>query len=383
MAVNTSFYATMNELFKRATNGTISAVVDYASFTDAGQALASMNGADITNQFLAPLMNKVQKTIADNPEYVPELADMYMGSLDYGVLEMIMGHFYEAEQATFDGGTITSGTVYTDQFRVVKPETHVKYYTKSDSWAKTLTRQDTDIRGAFTSPRAMDSFIQSTFTDVANSMKFWRENNRRATLASAMKDAIVANHVEAADENNGAQIYKMVSIYNAKTGSTLTASTCLYDSGFVHFLAATIRDIYKLMAKPSTMFSTNRGFNTFTPKSYIKLNISSILDKAVRTSVINAFNKEYGMFDIDYEVLPYWQNIGDRLRITTNASGETTYSDPIVAVLRDKRSCGEMLQLEDVETDRNGKYKYTNFHWLCNSMYWVNNDANLVMFVLA
>lgn len=383
MAVNTNFYATMGELFARATNGTITNVLDYTSFVDAGKALASLSISDITNEFMNPLMNKVQKTISDNPEYVGTLADMYAGTLDYGVLEMIMGHFYEAEQSVFDGGTIQNGQTYTSQFTVYKPEAHVKYYTNSDSWGKTLTRQDTDLRGAFTSPAAMDSFIQSTFTDVANSMKFWRETNRLATLSSAMRDAIVAAHTESADENAGAQVYNMVSIYNAKTGSALTASDCLYDASFVHFLAGTIRDVYKLMEKPSTLFSTAQSFNTFTPKSYLKLNISSILDKAVRQSVIDAFNKEYGMFDIDYEVLPYWQNIADRLRITTNLTGSTTYSEPIVAVLRDKRTCGEMIQLQDVETDRNGKYKYTNFHWQCNSMYWVNNDANLVIFQLA
>lgn len=381
MAVNVGFYATMNELFARATNGTITNVVDYDTFVDAGKALASMNITDLVNGFLSPLMNKVQVTLNDNPSYTAALADMYAGQLDYGVLEMIMGHFYTSSAATFDGNTLVNGQTYTDQFTVHSPEKHVTYYTDSDSWQKTITIRDTDLKGAFTTPDKMDNFIASIFVDVGNSANFWKETNRLAALCSSLKP-IVAGTPETADENNAANYYNLLTIFNTKMGTAYTTADCLYKPDFVRFAVATIRDIYKLMEKPSDKFSGSGSFDTFTPESHLRLRINSIFDKAIRTAVIDAYNKEYGMIEIPYEVLPYWQNITDRLRFTTNTSGTTTYSPYIIAVLQDKRAVGEMLQLEDVATDRNGMRHYTNYHYCFNYMYWRNADANTVVFTI-
>lgn len=381
MAVNTNFYATLNELMARAASGTISAVVDYSTFVDAGKTLATLSISDLVNGFLSPLMNKVQKTLDDNPAYTAALADMYAGKLDYGVLEVIMGSFYTASQSTFDGSSLVNGQTYTDQFKVSKPDKKITYYTDSDSWQHTVTIQDTDLRGAFTTPQAMDNFIASIFVDIANSANFWKENARLGTLCASM-NALNGVTPESAEETNAATVYDLLAIYNAKKGTSLTRQSCLLDADFVHFAVGAIRDIYKLMEKPSDMFNPSGAIVTFTPESHLRLKINSIFDKAIRESVVNAYNKEYGMIQIDYEVLPYWQNITDRMRFTTNTSGTTTYSPYIIACLHDKRAMGEMIQLEDVATDRNGMRHYTNYHYGWNSMYWRNPDANLVIFTL-
>ena len=60
----------------------------------------------------------------------------------------------------------------------------------------------------------------------------------------------------------------------------------------------------------------------------------------------------------------------------------TTYSDYVLAVLYDKRSCGEMVQLDEVSTDRNGGRRYTNYHYQFNNLYFINLDANTVIFTL-
>lgn len=380
MAVNTSFYTTLNELMSRATGGTISAVVDYASFVDAGKVLSAMSISDLTNEFLTPLMNKVQKTINDNPSYQGSLIDMYKGKLDYGVLETIMGSFYSMAASTFDGNTITTGQTYTDQFTVNLPDKTVMYHTKSDSWELDITIRDTDLKGAFVSPQAMDAFIASIMVDVANSLELAKEDARLGVVSSMISYASGAS-ANITDETKGAVNYNLLAIYNDKFSTSLTADDCLNNDSFVRFAVATIKDIKKLMGKPSTKFN-RKSFKTFTPASKAKVKVNSLFEKAIQVSVIDAFNLENAVLGGEYETLPYWQNIDDRMRVTTNASGSTTYSPYVIACVYDDRAIGEMVQLEDTEATRNAKRKYTNYHWQENYMYWENQYANFVIFTI-
>lgn len=396
MAVNTNFYATLNELMSRAASGVVTEVVDYDSFCKAGKALSQMSGSDLANEFLSPLMNKVQKTIMERPSYIGSLVDMYKGTLDYGVLEVIMGSFYSMTQSCFDGaGTLVDGQTYTDQFTVSLPDRIASlYYTESSSFDRDITIRDTDLRGAFTSPEKMDAFIAGIFTDIANSLEFAKEQGRLGAFDAVVADVYANGTSESADETAGVQVYNMLSIYNAKMGTSLTASDCMYSDSFIRFLVSSIRDIALLMEKPSSKFNLHgvdaTPWVTFTPASYRKLKISSLFEKAIRVSVIDAFNKEEALLTMDYETLPYWQDIDKRLSITIPDTSDPdpdnwteSDSNPIVAVMYDDRALGEMTQIEATESTRNAKRMYTNYHWHINKMYWRCMYANACIFVLA
>lgn len=386
MAVNNNFYATLNQLMGSLNSGF--AVIDRDTFVDSGKVLSAMSYTDLVNGFLSPLMNKVQKTLADVPSYKGALIDMYFGRLDYGVLEMLlMDNFYDMEASTFDGAsTLVNGQVYTDQFQVNLPDVLAKYYTESNSYEFTITIRDTDLRGAFTSPEKMDRFIAGIFNQVTNSLEFAKETARFGVLAKALNTAYSAA-AETADETTVAQHYGLVTIYNTLYGTSLTKANALQDPVFVRFAVATIRDIAHLMQKPIKGFN-NQSYQTFTEPSYRRIKINSIFDKAIRMSMISAFNKEDAALGMDHEILPYWEVANDsgvtqeRLCIETASSGTSTPSEPIIAALYDKRAIGEMVQLEDVTSTLNAKRRYTNYHWQLNKMYWFNDYANFVIFTL-
>lgn len=390
MSVNNNFYAVSNELFSRAIGGGVSAtqVVDYDTWIDAGKALANMQYTDLQNTLINDIMNKVQKTINDNPSYSGALVDMYAGKLDYGVLEIILNDFYAATPSVFDGATIEAGQTYTDQFKVENlPNESAKYYTVSDSYGFDLTVRDTDLKGIFDSPEKFDGFIRSTFISVANSIEAHKEVNRMGVLARLIKGC-AAETKNYTDENAPAMYYDLLAIYNTAKSTSLTQANCMLNNDFCSFVAGVIRDVGMLMEKPSKSFNMVGSRITFTPPEYRKLVVNGVFDKNLRRSLIDAYNKEYGMIDFNYEVVPYWQLETDRLRVTTNATPEegqsivTTYSPYVLAIMYDRRACGEMVQLDDVTTDRNGKRRYTNYHWQLNSMYFVNEDANAVIFTI-
>ena len=389
MAVNTNFYKVANELMSRAQTGTVSTtqVVDYETFIDAGKALSSLSYQDLQNSFVPYVMNKVQKTIHDNPAYMGQLLSLDKGTLDYGVLEVLVDDFYAASPSYFDGATISAGNSY-DPFTVENlPNTKGKYYTDSDSLSFDVTIRDTDLKGIFNSPEALDGFIRKCFTSLANSIEQAREDIRFALIAKLIKDAAAESAI-VDDENKCGVHYNTVAIYNAEKTASLDYESAPLSNDFVSWSTGVIRDVRGLMAKPSKKFSKAGDVVTFTPSSYCKCVINGVYDKAIRRSLIDAYNKENGMIDFDYEVVPYWQNISDRLRVTTNATPAgsnpivTTYSPYVLAVLYDQRAAGVLTQLDDATTDRNGKYRYTNYHFQLNWMLYVLQSANAVIFTM-
>ncbi len=142
------------------------------------------------------------------------------------------------------------------------------------------------------------------------------------------------------------------------------------------------------MMKPSKLWSIAGDVKTFTPESYNKCVINAVYDKAIRRSLVDAYNTQYGMIDFDHEIVPYWQIEGDRMRVTTNETPSgtdpivTTYSPYVVAVLYDKRAAGVLTQLDAATTDRNGARMYTNYHFNLNYMLYVLQSANSVIFTL-
>ena len=390
MAVNNNFYAVSNELFSRAIGGGVSAtvVVDYATFIEAGKTLANMQASDLQNTLIPTIMNKVQRTLNENPSYRGALIDMSKGKLDYGVLEIIMGDFYSASPSTFDGATVEEGQTYTDQFKVVNlPNDTARYYSTSDSYSIEITIRDTDLKGIFDSPEKFDAVIRGVFVRIANSSEARKEEARLGVIANIIKDVATVT-AEDDDENVATTHYDLLAIYNEEKGTELTQANCFLSNDFVSWSVGVIRDISMLMEKPSKKFSKNGNITTFTPPEYKKLLVNAIYDKAIRRSLIDAYNKEYGMIQDNYEVIPYWQNLNDRMRVTTNgtpAQGQsivTTYSPYTLAVLYDTRACGEMIQLEEVATDRNGGRRYTNYHFQYNNLYYINEDANTIIFTI-
>lgn len=389
MAVNNAFYSVINELYGRATGGAVTEVVDYDTFIEAGKTLATMSADDLQNTLIKDIMNKVQKTIDDNPSYRGALVDMYAGKLDYGVLEIIINDFYAATPSVFDGDTLEVGETYTDQFKIFNlPNQSAQYYTLSDSWGYELTvRDDTDLKGIFDNPAKMDGFMRSTFISVSNSMEAHKEELRLGVLARMIK-ACAATTENDDDEDGASMNYDLLSIYNTAKGTSLTQSNCMLNNDFCSFVASVIRDVAKRTEKVSKSFNVKGDHATFTPAEYRKLVINGVFDKNLRRSLIDAYNPDYGMIDFDYEVVPQWQSENDRMRVTTNEtpaedeSAVTTYSPYVLAILYDKRACGEMVQLDAVTTDRNGRRRYTNYHWQLNTMYWVNEHANTIIFTI-
>ena len=396
MAVNNEFYTMINALVNGFTKGfewTSQGRLDYNSFIDVGKTLNEKFTSDVLqNGFLLPLINKVQATVDTYRGYDPVLMDMYQGESDFGIVEIIAHTFYNVRQAPFINLQNTEDDSMID-FK--KPEIAARYYTDTNSWQSYISVSDTELRGAFRSPAAMDGFIQSLLGDMANTNKLYREVSRLNNIAGAIGAAFDAQQAAGGTvkvANKTGTYIDLLAVYKAlySDKTALTEDSALQDPEFVRWAVSYINMYKRWMEKPNN--SMNEGkILTFTPQRDQKTKISSLFDSAIRRSLWDIYHTEGALLG-DYEVLPFWQSTGAPMRVVANeqdslssASGPSeegnTYGN-ILAVVYDNYSLMEYKDYQSVSTERNNKKLYNTYYYNFAYRYIRNGNANFVAFAL-
>ena len=380
MAINNNFYQTLNELTTLYTTGDTNqtvGIVDYDSFVDAGRVIADMNITQLKNGFLDNLMNKVQLTVDTFRSYEPLMADMYKGSTRGGIVEILSHTFYNVRQAPFINLQPTSDDSMID---FVKPQIEARYYVDENAWQLPISITDTQLRAAWRSPEAMDSFIQSILGDVANSNNLHKEVNRINTVNALINDT-VANATRVTTLNTLGQYIDLLAIYNTTVTTPLTDANALQTPEFVRWAVSYINMFKRWMRQPSPNLKAG-GIQTFTPMRDQKTKISTIFDSAIERSLWNLYRTEGAMLS-DYEVIPYWQNSKEANTVRVKpASGVSSARSNVLAVVYDTYALGEFVNLESVTSERNNKKLYTTYYYNYIMRYIRNENANFVVFTL-
>ena len=380
MAVNNNFYSTINSLVHQFTLGgdlNIN-ISDYNSFCDAGRLLADIEAADLQNGFLLPLMNKVVSTVDTFRSYDPAMPDMFQGESDFGIVEILAHTFYNARQAPFINLQNAEDDSMID---FMKPKIESRYFTETNAWQTYISVSDTELRGAFRSPMAMDNFIQSLLGDVANTNKLYREVARINTIAAMVANIVDLDNtssIRVIRENETGMYIDLLAIYNSiYTGAAVTVANALHTPEFVRWAVSYI-NMYKIwMEKPHK--DMNMGeITTFTPKAAQRTKISTVFDSAIRRSLWQIYRTEGALLG-DYEVLPYWQNTDHVNAVGTDSTG--SYSN-LLAVVYDEYALMEYKDHESVSSERNNKKLYNTYYYNFAYRYIRNVNANFVMFTL-
>lgn len=377
---NENFYKTVNELVTLASGGTITGVVDYASFVDAGAKLSNLNFVNFANSFIAAFMNKIALTINTARSYVGRYKDLVRGQINMGnTIEMIMNHFYDTQAAVFvelpEGQTI-------DQYIVQHPEATVKYFTKYNAYDISRTIQYEQIRQAFTSPATMNNFMSGVMMYILNSNEHARESARLGMVADLISRLTTATAATTAEDS--AQRYKVLSLYNSIAGTQLTPDNCLYNEEFNKFLVTQIAKVQEKLSMPSTSYN-KESLKTFSRPEDTHLFISSLLAKNTDTYIyLSNINPQYLPLR-NYIDVPYWQDEKNPLTITYDSDGEGTSvtTPPVVAMICDKYAIGEWVDQEQLEvTPYNARGQYWNYYLHVKTRYIRNDSANAVVFTL-
>lgn len=379
MAINANFYSTINSLVSYWEGKQLTTpITNYWTFVDAGKTLQQMTADDLKNGFLNPLMNKVALTVDTFRSFEPVAADMYKGSTNGGVVEMLSHVFYSARVAPFVNLVNTNDDA---AFIFSKPEIIARYYTDENAWQIPISITDTELRAAWTSPERMDAFIQTILGDVANSGRLQKQVLRINTI-NAQASAVLSTATPVTAANATGEYIKLVTIYNLNHTPTVTATNCLDSVEFVRWVVSYINMFKRWMEQPAD--DMNRGANTtFTPRRAQRTKISTTFDSAITRSLVMAYNEQRTMLD-DYEALPYFY---DRKKpdsiVKVDATDPVANADVrVAAIIYDDYALGEYVNLEDVTSMYNGMKKYITYYYNYIYRYIRNDNANFVVFTL-
>lgn len=384
MAVNNEFFETINNLVDEAVGRDVEfPYITFENFVEVGKNLLNTNGTDFANNYISALMNKIALTINTFRSYNGKYKELIRGSLDKGnTIEMIMHRFYETQSAAFTN-LVDNETV--DQYEIHKPKIEAKYFVDSNTYTIPITIQRVELIKAWESPVAMDNFIATIVGSVLNSNEFAREKGRIAMVASLIVKTSNSNNA-ATTEDDPAQIYRLVTLYNAKApdNEKVTSDNALRSEKFIKFAVETIKKVSRKIESVSTSFNID-GIETFTPDYAKHLFVNGALTSAMDTYIYtNNYRPEYSVLK-DYIMVDYWQVAERPLDIDwlDNENNEPIRIGPVLCVLCDYYSLGEYVveQTMDV-TPYNARGKYWN-NWLNVELRYLNNyAANSVVFTL-
>lgn len=292
----------------------------------------------------------------------------------------------DARMSLVDGQSV-------DQYTVNKPEIVQTNFYGANVYEKSLTIFRDQLDNAFKGPDEFGEFL-AMITQNANDMIIQaHENTARATIANLMGGVI-----DYAD----ARTVKLLTEYNAATGSALTRKDVFAPEIFAPFIRwayARIMSVSDALTERTSAYHTNltgKPINRHTPKEYQNLYLFAPYLRQVDAQV-KTVNFNNGFMDIgNYEAVNFWQAIDSPDAINVKATrlnpadgtlvtaAEAVSTSDIFGVLFDREAAGfSVFNQWSASSPFNAKGGYSNMFWHFTERYWNDFTENAVIFLLA
>lgn len=367
-------YQIVNNLANDLFHGTTTPV-DEKTFVDFGKRVNQLSSADITNNILPKLMQKVTKTYFTVKEYSPNKIPMFTDTSDTGTIELLTQNFYSAMPSFLwnlqDGQDFSA-----DMNTYVSNEQGALYYVMTDTFKIKMSTTTNAIRAAFTSPAMLDRWLNARLTEVKNSINVARENLRRSLLVAMLYETVSNSDVtptaskpykKADSQGERAAVYPLVSLYNNifSPETPLNASTAIKDPKFMSWACSFVDYIADRMSEPSNEWNGsfsgahdgNYEVESFTAEpirlmpAFIKSRLKYMRDYNI--------NPHTGAIDLDkYNTVGYFNAPGDPYSFHDGRGGMYVQ---LFAVLYDEMTMIELTVGEKVTSHYVGAEDFTNY----------------------
>lgn len=355
------------------TENTIAA--DLSNIVDLGTAIADVDAATIKD-FAGAFVVGVARNWFDTRQYERVDYGLMSDAREYGgVVQRVKARLLEVEDSPI--WTLQNGTDYFDgkyygidvDNRIYSKDTifQIKNSIPTEMWKQSFMSAD--------GVRELIALIEQTV------------DNTLATNLNALAKSIYQQIITSANENNS---INLLSLYNADTGSTLTATDALYNASFLRYSARVIARLRSYITDMSKKYNDGT-IETFTPSDDVRVTLLNEFSTAID------FNMEADTFHNEmvstgkYNTINFWQNASDDLLPTLGTTAqvkvvnndETTTIDSVVAVIHDKYTGGFTARLDKVTAQyiANGDFT-TYFHHIAQSRF-VDTRNNAIVLKLA
>lgn len=361
-------YALVNSVVSQGMGADIE-VVDASTLISLGDTVLSSSAN--TEAFLNTLAQRIGKTIISYRKYTSKLSDMVIDDFQMGaILQKIKVSMPTAEEdESYD---LTDGSSV-DHYKIAKPEATQKLFVTRTPYQYHITIQDEHLREAFTDVNKMGSFLSAIFGEMQNAIELGLEGLGRTCLGNFI-----------AEIGNTDREIKLVTLYNAESGESLTPATAMLSDAFLRFAVKTMNVYSKRLTDMSKLY--NDGTETrHTPKDRQKLRVFTDFEAALETVVQwSAFHKE--LVDLgSFSEMNYFQSedTPNQIKIKRASDSTDTTVSNIVGTLTDRDALGIYKQMNIVRTtpvNAAGLY-YNQYHHL--KQLWFNDlSENGLVFTL-
>lgn len=374
---------------------TLTALDDH-QVVDMGTAVANMtNGTDL---FVKALVGAMGKLIIDDRKYVAMLPKLFVDTYNWGAFceavqlgldDVLVDEMWNP--AGFIGGSAEGARIAAIEYGCYKPPVNVKIYEKMHGIMVPLTVSTESMFTAFKSADDYTRFLAGLYNSVETTLQ-----------AKAEVYALMTVSMGIATADGHGNVVKLVTEYNALTGSTLTQATALGDPGFDKYMCQRIEEVKENMRRISTAYNDHTVVSFSAQPQLAMLTAASA---AIRANVTASVYNGGIITPENYDTVPSWQAVHTTASDTSfnlatassvaltkdayNATDPATAATAaktisgIVAVLYDRYAMGIALDKKKVTSNYAASRDTTNYFHHAAVQYMVNPAYPIVTFQLA
>lgn len=351
---------------------------------------------------LATAISQVlSETVFSVRPYSRKFKDLNVSEQQYGAITRklaVVDKPFEYDQKfdLIDGQSV-------DHYEVKKPLVLQLNFYGANEFQDHVTIYTEQLDMSMTGSAQFAQFITMVMQNMSDKIEQAHE-----ALARQAMNVLIADSLWLGDPQGGNSPYctqiKLLSEYNSLTGLSLTATTVFQPANFpafIKFCSARIASVSDMLTNRSLLYHQNvtgKELMKHTPKSDQRLYmISDFLNKIKAMALSEIFHEN--MADITAEPIDFWYDVKNPYTIDitgacclkadgtlTNLHDDEQYqfSGDVLGVVFDRDAIGYTTikhTVSNTPVNAAGLYYNTYFHF--TDKYWVANEENCVVFLLA
>lgn len=341
---------------------------DLSNIVDVGNELFNTTAVD---NYVKTLVDRIGKVIFVARPYSGNLPSVLMDSWDFGsVVQKITAEMPEA--TTNESWELTDKAEYNPNI-FYKPEVSTKFFNNKMTFEIDMSFTERQVKESFANATEINSFLSMLYNAVEKSFTVKIDGLIMRTINNMIGETLAA-------DTTGIKAVNLLTTYNDKFGTKLTAENAITDKEFIRFASMQMALYIDRLSRISTLFNVG-GKDRFTPADMLHVVMLSDF-KAAANSYLQSdtFHNEFTKLP-NAETVPYWQGSGTDFAfskvsaINVNTStGKAVNKTGILAVMFDRDCLGVSNLDRRVTTHFNPKGEFYNnfFKMDCGAF----NDLN-------
>lgn len=277
-----------------------------------------------------------------------------------------------------------------DMYKVIKTQILQTNFYGQATWLQEWSVFDYQLNIAFANPYSFQAFMSGMYQNKADQREQAHEALARATVLN-----LIAGVLEGNPEGG---VVKVLTLYNAQNGTSLTAADVMKAANFPDFLrffVATIKIYLKLMSERSQKFQINvtgKPITRHTPRQDVMMYLYTPFFEKAKTMVYGDIFHDSYMNIGNYEEVNYWQSIDQTQNINVTAAytddtgavqTATVTNNNVLGVIFDREAAGYTTIINrGWTTPYNGKGAYTNNGVSFSDRYYNDFTEKAIVFTL-